>query len=53
MSECQTSEDALNSILYFISEVYNKKITFFPGVYLPRRVEHKFNDKKPHQLILN
>jgi len=53
MSEYITFEDALNSIPYFIEEVYNKKRLHSSLGYMPpEEFEHKFNNNKPHQLVL-
>jgi transposase InsO family protein len=53
MSEYQTFEDALNSIPYFIDEVYNKKRLHSSLGYMPpEEFEHKFNKNKAHQLVL-
>jgi len=53
MSEYVTFEDALNSIPYFIEEVYNKKRLHSSLGYMPpEEFEHKFNKDKPHQLVL-
>jgi len=53
MSEYITLEDALNSIPYFIEEVYNKKRLHSSLGYMPpEEFEHKFNNNKPHQLVL-
>jgi len=53
MSEYQTFEDALNSIPYFIEEVYNKKRLHSSLGYMPpEEFEHRFNENKPHQLVL-
>ena len=35
MDDCNTYEDVLFSIPYFIEEVYNRKRLFFIGVYSP------------------
>jgi len=54
MSEYITFGDALNSIPYFIEEVYNKKRLHSSLGYMPpEEFEHRFNNKKPHQLVLN
>jgi transposase InsO family protein len=53
MSEYMTFEDALNSIPYFIEEVYNKKRLHSSLGYMPpEEFEDKFNNNKPHQLVL-
>ena len=53
MSEYQTFEDALNSIPYFIEEVYNKKRLHSSLGYMPpEEFEHKFNEERSHQLVL-
>ena len=53
MSEYKTFEDALNSIPYFIEEVYNKKRLHSSLEYVPpEEFEHRFNNNKPHQLVL-
>jgi transposase InsO family protein len=53
MSEYQTFEDALNSIPYFIEEVYNKKRLHSSLGYMPpEEFEDRFNEKNSHQLVL-
>jgi len=53
MNEYRTFEDALNSIPYFIEEVYNKKRLHSSLGYMPpEEFEHKFNKNKTHQLVL-
>jgi len=53
MSEYITFEDVLNSIPYFIEEVYSKKRLRSSLVcMLPEEFEDKFNNNKPHQLVL-
>ena len=53
MSEYITFEDALNSIPYFIEEVYNKKRLHSSLGYMPpEEFEDKFNKNKSHQLAL-
>jgi len=53
MSEYQTFEDVLNSIPYFIEEVYNsKRLHSSLGYMPPEEFEHKFNKNKTHQLVL-
>ena len=54
MSEYRTFEDALNSIPYFIEEVYNKKrLHSSLGYVPPEEFEDKFNKERSHQLVLN
>ena len=53
MSEYQTFEDVLNSIPYFIEEVYNKKrLHSSLGYVPPEEFEYKFNKERSHQLVL-
>ena len=53
MSEYTTFEDALNSIPYFIEEVYNKKRLHSSLGYMPpEEFEDKFNEERSHQLVL-
>jgi len=53
MSEYRTFEDVLNSIPYFIEEVYNsKRLHSSLGYMPPEEFEHKFNKNKTHQLVL-
>jgi len=53
MSEYQTFEDRLNSIPYFIEEVYNRKRLHSSLGYMPpEEFEHRFNKNKSHQLVL-
>jgi len=53
MSEYRTFEDALNSIPYFIEEVYNsKRLHSSLGYVPPEEFEDKFNKKRSHQLVL-
>ncbi|HEY4695989.1 MAG TPA: IS3 family transposase [Candidatus Hydromicrobium sp.] len=53
MNEYRTFEDALNSIPYFIEEVYNRKRLHSSLGYMPpEEFEHKFNKNKTHQLVL-
>ena len=53
MSEYRTFEDALNSIPYFIEEVYNKKRLHSSIGYMPpEEFEDIFNKNKTHQLVL-
>jgi putative transposase len=53
MSEYITFENVLNSIPYFIEEVYSKKRLRSSLVcMLPEEFEDKFNNNKPHQLVL-
>ena len=53
MSEYRTFEDVLNSIPYFIEEVYNsKRLHSFLGYMPPEEFEDKFNKNKTHQLVL-
>jgi len=53
MSEYRTFEDVLNSIPYFIEEVYNsKRLHSSLGYIPPEEFEHIFNKNKTHQLVL-
>ena len=53
MSEYRTFEDVLNSIPYFIEEVYNsKRLHSSLGYMPPEEFEHIFNKNKTHQLVL-
>ncbi|MGB3479265.1 MAG: IS3 family transposase [bacterium] len=53
MSEYRTYEDALNSIPYFIEEVYNsKRLHSSLGYMPPEEFEDKFNKERSHQLVL-
>ncbi len=53
MSEYRTFEDAINSIPYFIEEVYNsKRLHSSLGYVPPEEFEHIFNKNKAHQLVL-
>jgi len=53
MSEYRTFEDVLNSIPYFIEEVYNsKRLHSSLGYVPPEEFEDKFNKNKSHQLVL-
>ena len=53
MSDYKTFEDTLNSIPYFIEEVYNKKRLHSPLGYMPpEEFEDRFNENNSHQLVL-
>ena len=53
MSEYRTFEDALNSIPYFIEEMYNRKRLHSSLGYMPpEEFEDIFNKNKTHQLVL-
>ena len=53
MSNYETYEDILASILYFIEEVYNRKrLHSSLGYVSPEEFEYKFNKDKSHQLFL-
>ena len=53
MSEYQIFGDALNSIPYFIEEVYTKKRLYSSLGYIPpEEFENRFNNNKAHQLVL-
>jgi len=53
MSEYKTFEDVLDSIPYFIEEVYNsKRLHSSLGYMAPEEFEHIFNKNKTHQLVL-
>lgn len=54
MSEYKTFEDFLNSIPYFIEELYNSKKLHSSLGYVPsEEFEHIFNNNKTHQLVLH
>ena len=58
MSEYITFEDALNSIPYFTSQVYNKKRLHSSLGYMPPEEFENMNNKnmkknESHQLVLN
>jgi putative transposase len=49
VSDYETCEDVLDSISYFIEEMYNKKrLHSSPGYMLPEEFEDKFNKNKAH-----
>ena len=53
MGDYETFDDVLESIPYFIEEVYNKKRLHSSLGYMPpEEFEHKFNKNKSHQLVL-
>ena len=53
MSDYETYDDVLASILYFIEEVYNRKRLHSPLGYVPlEEFEYKFNKNKAHQLVI-
>ncbi|MBA7544830.1 hypothetical protein ES705_37191 [subsurface metagenome] len=54
MSEYGIFEDFLNSIPYFIEELYkSKRLDSSPGYMPPEEFEHIFNNNKTHQLVLH
>jgi len=54
MFEYETYKDVLERIPYFIEEVYNRKrLHSSLGYMSPEEFEHKYNNNKPHQLVLN
>jgi putative transposase len=53
MSDYRTFEDVLESIPFFIEEVYNgKRLHSSLGYIPPEEFEYKFNKNKSHQLVL-
>jgi len=53
MSDYETYEDVLDSIPYFIEEMYNRKRLHSSLGYMPpEEFEDKFNKNKSHQLVL-
>jgi putative transposase len=53
MSDYETYDDVLDSIPYFIEEMYNKKRLHSSLGYMPpEEFEDKFNKNKAHQLVL-
>ena len=53
MSEYRTFEDVLESIPFFIEEVYNKKRLHSSLGYMPpKEFEYIFNENKSHQLVI-
>ena len=53
MSDYETYDDVLDSIPYFIEEMYNRKRLHSSLGYMPpEEFEDKFNKNKSHQLVL-
>ena len=53
MSDYETYDDVLDSIPYFIEEMYNRKRLHSSLGYMPpEEFEDKFNKNKAHQLVL-
>ena len=53
MSDYETYDDVLDSIPYFIEEMYNsKRLHPSLGYMPPEEFEDKFNKNKSHQLVL-
>jgi len=53
MSDYESYEDVLASILYFIEEMYKRKrLNSLLGYMPPEEFKDKFNKNKSHQLVL-
>ena len=53
MSDYETYDDVLDSIPYFIEEMYNsKRLHSSLGYMPPEEFEDKFNKNRSHQLVL-